>query len=67
MACIRIEMPKIGFTTSTWVPDEEWCHLSPQAKNAMIYRFLKNVWPRKLLSAQHTSHRTHPNYRWSEI
>lgn len=68
MAAIKIEMPKVGFTTSTWVPDEEWCHLSPQAKNALIFRYIKNVHPRQLLAAQKTvGRKSTPNYRWSEI
>jgi hypothetical protein len=69
MAAIKIEFPKIGLTTSTWMPDEEWVHLSPQAKTALIYRYIKNVHAKQLLAAEQSSGggRNTPNYRWSEI
>jgi hypothetical protein len=66
MAAIKITFPKLGLTTSTWVADEHWAHLSPQAKTALIYRYIKNVHPRQLLAAQ-LEDRSGPNYRWSEI
>jgi hypothetical protein len=68
MAAIRIDFPKIGLTTSTWVPDEEWSPLSPQQKTALVFRYIKNVHPQQLVAAQACGDRKSlPNYRWSEI
>jgi hypothetical protein len=68
VACIRISFPKTGYETSTWVDDEHWFGLTPQGKNALIFRFTKNHLTRHFEhSAKLTVPADTPNYRWTEI
>jgi hypothetical protein len=68
MACIKIVFPRLAYTTSTWVADEHWTHLSSQQKTALIYRYIKNNHGHALVTSQNESNRRNvPNFRWEEI
>jgi hypothetical protein len=66
VAVIRIDFPKIGFTVSTWMDDDEWDELGKQGQNALIYSFIKNRYARQLRDAQQNP-RKDANYRWEEV
>jgi hypothetical protein len=68
VACIKLEFPRVGYTTSTWVADEYWEPLSTQQRTALIARFVKNHHPKLLHDSMSTTGRKSlPNFRWSEI
>jgi hypothetical protein len=67
MACIKIWFPKISYTTSTWVHDDEWYGLSTQQQTALIHKYVKENYPKQMRESQVQMSRTKPNFRWSEI
>lgn len=67
MACIKIQFPRLGLTTSTWVADEYWLELSTQQKTALIHRYIKNNYPAHLYESLNDKRSTAPNFKWEEI
>jgi hypothetical protein len=67
MAAIKIDFPKIGASTSTWVHDDEWIPLSPQQKTALIHRYIKNHHTKQLNQSLSINRRNTPNFTWQEI